>query len=382
MLRRTERLAAVRNALRTYPVVALHGPRQSGKTTLAREIAKGRDATWFDMENPVDVGRLTAPMDVLRELRGLVVIDEVQRRPELYPILRVLADRPRKPARFLLLGSASPDLVKGVTETLAGRVAHIDLGGFDLREVEPSRCDALWTRGGLPPSFVARTEDASFVWRRNYILNFLRRDVPELGIAIPSSAMERFWTMLAHFHGGIWNAAEFARSMGTSEPTARKYLDILTGAYVARQLQPWHENIGKRQVKAPKVYVRDTGLLHALLLIHDKSELLGHVKRGASWEGFVVEQILSLLGDVAGFFWGTYQGAELDLLVFHRGKRFGFEVKMADAPAFTKSMGIAIEDLKLSRLFVVHHGMQSWKLSEKTEVLSIRDLPARLRNLR
>lgn len=382
MLRRTERLAAIRDALKGYPVVALHGPRQSGKTTLAREIAKGRDTTYFDLENPVDVGRLSAPMDVLQEARGLVVIDEVQRRPDLYPILRVLADRPRKPARFLLLGSASPELVKGVTETLAGRVAHIDLEGFDLREIGAARYDTLWIRGGLPPSFVARSEAASFDWRRNYILNLLRRDIPELGISIPSTALERFWTMLAHFHGGVWNGAEFARSMGTSEPTARRYLDILTGAYVARQLQPWYENLGKRQVKSPKVYVRDSGLLHALLFIRDRAELLGHVKCGASWEGFVVEQILSLAGDSGGYFWGTNQGAELDLFLIRHGKRFGFEVKMADAPGLTKSMAIAIEDLKLSRLFIIHHGTKSWRLAPPVEVVSIRDLPALLSGLR
>ncbi len=382
MLRRTERLAAVRAALRRYPVVALHGPRQSGKTTLARALAKGRAGLYLDLEDPADLARLAYPMGTLRDARGLVIIDEIQRLPSLFPILRVLADRPRPPARFLVLGSASPDLVKGTSETLAGRVAHLDLGGFDLVEAGPSRADALWSRGGLPKSLLARSDEESFAWRRNYVLDFLRRDVPQLGITIPATALERFWTMLAHFHGGVWNGAEFARSLGTSEPTARKYLDLLTGAYVARQLQPWHENIGKRQVKSPKVYVRDSGLLHALLSVHNRHELLGHVKCGGSWEGFVVEQVLALLGYPDAFFWATHQGAELDLLVFHRGKRYGFEMKVADAPAFTKSMGIAIENLKLSRLFIVHPGTKSWGLAAPCEVVSLRDLPARVRALR
>jgi predicted AAA+ superfamily ATPase len=321
-------------------------------------------------------------MNTLRAAKGLVVIDEVQRRPDLYPILRVLADRPRKPARFLLLGSASPDLVKGVTETLAGRIAHVDLGGFDLREVSTDRTERLWSRGGLPPSFLAASSRASFEWRRQYVLNFLRRDIPQLGITIPAAVLERFWTMLAHYHGGIWNGAEFARSLGTSEPTARRYLDLLTEAYVARQLQPWYENIGKRQIRSPKVYVRDTGLLHALLMIPDEAGLAANIKRGASWEGFVIEQVLSLLRDTPAFFWATHQGAELDLMVIHRGHRIGFEVKLADAPGFTRSMGIAIEDLKLSRLYVVHHGTRSWKLQGNAEVVSIRDLPALLRNLK
>ena len=305
----------------------------------------------------------------------------MQRRPDLFPVLRVLADRPRTPARFLLLGSAAPEIVRGISETLAGRVAHLDLQGFDLREIDVARTDTLWLRGGLPRSFLARSDAASFAWRRSYVQDFLRRDIPSLGIAIPPAALERFWTMLAHFHGNIWNGAEFARSLGASEPTARRYLDLLTGAYVVRQLQPWHENLGKRQVKSPKVYVRDSGLLHALLSIIDGRALGGHVKYGASWEGFVVEQILSILGDTGGYFWGTYQGAELDLLVLRHGKRIGFEVKVADAPSLTKSMAIAIEDLKLAKLFVVHHGDKSWRLSPTVEVTSIRDLRARLRTI-
>lgn len=381
MIRRSARLEEIRSALKTYPVVALHGPRQSGKTTLAREVAQGRSATVFDLENPADDARLTSPMDALGAARGLVVVDEVQRRPDLYPVLRVLADRPRKPARFLLLGSASPDLVRGVSETLAGRVAHVDMGGFDLAEIGTPRADDLWVRGGLPRSLLARSGEESFRWRENYILDFLRRDIPQLGLTIPAAALGRFWTMLAHFHGGLWGAAEFARSLGTSEPTARRYLDLLTGAWVARQVQPWHENISKRQVKSPKVYVRDCGLLHALLGVRDGHELRGHPKCGASWEGFVIEQILSILRLPDAFFWRTQQGAELDLLVFTRGKRIGFEMKLADAPAFTRSMGIAIEDLGLDRLFVVHHGEKSWKLQAPVEVLSIRDLPALLDEL-
>lgn len=371
----------MRAALRRVPIVSILGPRQSGKTTLARAIARSRRAVAFDLERPSDVARLAAPMVALEPLRGLVVIDEVQRLPSLFEVLRVLADRPRTPARFLILGSADPRLVKGVSESLAGRVHHVDVAGFDLSEVGVERYRRLWLRGGLPRSFLARSDADSLAWRHDYVRDFLQRDLRELGVSIPSATLSRFWNMAAHFHGGIWNAAEFARSLGASENTARHYLDLLSGAWAIRQLVPWFENMGKRQVRSPKVYVRDPGLLHALLDLETHDRLMGHQKSGASWEGFAIEQVLALLGARDAYFWGTHQGAELDLLVMRGGRRYGFEMKLADAPTLTKSMRIATHDLGLSRLFVVCPGTQSYPLDETAEVVAIRDLPTRLARL-
>lgn len=375
MLRRAGYLLSVRQALARTPIASLLGPRQVGKTTLARAVASGRRSTFFDLENPADVARLSAPMRALEPLRGLVVIDEVQRMPQLFEILRVLADRPRTPAKFLILGSADPRLVRGVSESLAGRVSHIDVGGFDLAEIETSRFERLWIRGGFPRSFLSKSDSTSLAWRRDYVRDFLQRDLSELGVTIPAATLGRFWNMVAHFHGGVWNSAEFARSLGASENTARRYLDVLTGAGAVRSLQPWFENLSKRQVRSPKVYIRDAGLLHALLDIESSQQLMGHPKAGASWEGFAIEQVLALLRARDAYFWGTHQGAELDLLVTRAGKRYGFEMKLSDAPVATKSMRIALEDLKLARLFVVYPGRQSYALDERIEVLSILDLP-------
>jgi predicted AAA+ superfamily ATPase len=372
----------VRRALARSPIVSILGPRQVGKTTLARAFAQGPRVTVFDLENPADFARLSAPMRALEPLRGLVIIDEIQRLPKLFEVLRVLADRPRTPARFMILGSADPRLVRGVSESLAGRVSHIDVGGFDLREVGARHFARLWLRGGFPRSFLAKSDSASLSWRRDYMRDFLQRDLSELGVTIPAATLGRFWNMVAHYHGGIWNAAEFARSLGTSENTARRYLDILSGAWTVRVLQPWFENMGKRQLRSPKVYVRDTGLLHALLDLETHHQLTGHPKAGASWEGFVIEQVLTLLGVREAYFWGTHQGAELDLFVVRGGKRYGFEMKMSDAPAASKSMRIAIDDLKLNRLFVLYPGRQSYSLDRDIEVLSILDMPSRLADLK
>lgn|ERR1017187_575510 len=372
----------VREALARGPIASLLGPRQVGKTTLARAVARGRNATFFDLENPADLARLSAPMQALEALRGLVVIDEIQRLPKLFEILRVLADRPRTPAKFLILGSADPRLVRGISESLAGRVSHVDVGGFDLAEVGTSRWSRLWLRGGLPRSFLGPSDRASLAWRRDYVRDFLQRDLSELGVTIPAATLGRFWNMVAHFHGGIWNAAEFARSLGTSENTARHYLDILTGAWAVRALQPWFENLGKRQVRSPKVYIRDSGLLHALLDLETHPQLMGHLKSGASWEGFAIEQILALLHAREAYFWRTQQGAELDLLLMHGGKRYGFEMKMSDAPTATKSMRIALADLKLAQLFVVYPGHDSYALDDNIHVVSIQDLPKNLTALK
>jgi predicted AAA+ superfamily ATPase len=320
-------------------------------------------------------------MQALEPLRGLVVIDEIQRIPQLFEILRVLADRPRKPAKFLILGSADPRLVRGVSESLAGRVSHVDVGGFDLSEAGASRFARLWLRGSFPRSFLARSDGASIAWRHDYVRDFLQRDLSELGVTIPAATLGRFWNMVAHFHGGIWNAADFARSLGVSENTARHYLDVLSGAWAVRVLQPWFENIGKRQVRSPKVYVRDVGLLHALLDLETRDELLGHPKAGSSWEGFAVEQIMALTRARETYFWSTHQGAEVDLLVMRGGKRYGFEMKLSDAPTATKSMRIALEDLNLTRLFVVYPGRDSYSLDERIEVLAVSELPSRLARL-
>jgi len=382
VVERASYLAQAKNALSHSPVVSLLGPRQVGKTTLARQLARGRRATRFDLEDPTDLARLSAPMLTLEPLRGLVVIDEVQRLPRLFEVLRVLADRPRRPAKFLILGSADPRLVRGVSESMAGRVSHIDVTGFDLTEVGSDKFIRLWQRGGLPRSFLGRTDRISSDWRRDYVRDFLQRDLSELGVTIPAATLRRFWNMVAHFHGGIWNAADFARALGASENTARHYLDILAGAWAVRVLQPWFENLGKRQLKSPKVYIRDSGVLHALLSLTDHEQLRGHPKAGASWEGFVIEQILAISKVPEAYFWATHQGAELDLMIVQGGKRYGFEMKLADAPTVTKSMRIALMDLQLSGLFIVYPGAKSYPLGDDIEVLSILDLPARLASLK
>jgi len=382
MMRRTAYLSLVRQALKRSPIVSLLGPRQSGKTTLAHALAGDRRVTFFDLESPGDLARLSVPMQALEPLRGLVVIDEIQRLPKLFEILRVLADRPRTPARFLILGSADPRLVRGVSESLAGRVAHVDVAGFNLTEVGPRRFERLWFRGAFPRSFLAKSERASLAWRRDYVRDFLQRDLSELGVTIPAATLGRFWNMIAHFHGGIWNAAEFARSLGTSENTARHYLDVLSGAWAVRQLQPWFENLGKRQIRSPKIYIQDAGLLHALLDLENYDQLMGHPKAGASWEGFAIDQVLTILRARDAYFWGTHQGAELDLMITRGGKRYGFEMKMSDAPTATKSMRIALADLRLERLFVIYPGRDSYPLDQRTEVVSILDLPSRLAALK
>jgi predicted AAA+ superfamily ATPase len=368
-------ISQIDRTLNIHPIAALLGPRQCGKTTVARMFAQRQPSTYFDLEDPVDVRRLSAPMTVLQGLSGLVIIDEVQRRPDLFPLLRVLADRPHNPAQFLLLGSASPQLVQGVSESLAGRIGFVDLSGFDLTEVGTSERDCLWLRGGFPRSFLAADDAASMVWRQDFVRTFLERDIPQLGITIPAETLRRFWTMVAHYHGQVWNAAEFARSLGTSEPTARRYLDILSGAYMVRVLPPWFENISKRQVKSPKVYVRDSGILLALLQLSTMADLQSHPKVGASWEGFAIEQIIRLLQTRDAYYWATYGGAELDLLVRIGDKHYGFEFKYADAPGTTRSMRIALEDLSLEYLWVIYPGGQEYALDDRISVVPVDSIP-------
>lgn len=379
MVPRPEALERIRRTFRVHPIAALLGPRQCGKTTLARHLAKGeRRSAVFDLENPIDRQRLSNPMRALGELEGLVVIDEIQRQPELFEVLRVLVDRPGASTRFLVLGSASPRLVSGVSETLAGRVGTIDLSGFSLDEVGAAELDRLWLRGGFPRSFLAPDEEASFAWREAFVRTFLERDIPQLGITIPAESLRRFWTMIAHSHGQVWNASGIGRSLGVSDHTVRRYLDILAGAFMLRVLPPWHENVKKRQVKAPKVYLRDSGLLHVLLRLRTRHDLLGHPKLGASWEGFALEQVLTALETRDAYFWKTHAGPELDLLVMDRGRRFGFELKHSEAPRVTSSMRSAVETLGLSRLWIVVPNGPSWEVDEQVAVLPLAEVSAAL----
>ena len=374
MIPRSDYTTAVDRALRRSPITVLLGPRQCGKTTLASQIAAVRESHYFDLEAPSDRRRLENPELLLESTQGLVILDEIQRMPHLFEVLRVMVDRPDHRCRYLLLGSASPDLVKGVSESLAGRAEFVELAGFDLSEVGYDLANRLWLRGGFPRSFLASYDDDSVAWREGFIRTFLERDIPQLGITIPAVAMRRFWTMLAHWHGQIWNASEFGRSMGLTDKTVRSYLDILTGTYVVRQLQPWYENLKKRQVKSPKVYLCDSGLLHRLLEINSERSLLGHPRLGASWEGFALEQVLQQVRPAEAYFWATHGGAELDLLFFARGKRFGVEFKFSDSPRITRSQHIALADLSLSHVWVVHPGHNAYPVHEQITVLPLQEI--------
>lgn len=371
----------VEQALTRNPVVSLIGPRQCGKTTLARAIGKAQQATFFDLEHPVDATRLEQPLTALEHLQGLVVIDEAQLQPALFPVLRVLADRHPLSARFLLLGSASPDLASNISESLAGRIHFVHMSGFNLSEVGSEQWRQLWHRGGFPRSFLADTDEDSFKWREDFIATFLERDLRRLGVMVAPESLRRLWMMVAHYHGQVAKFSEIGRSLGENHTTVRRHLDILTGALVLRQLQPWHENTGKRQVKSPKIYVRDSGILHTLLGLPNAATIESHPKLGSSWEGFVIEHIIQAFGERNCMFWATQAGAELDLLVFHKGKRYGFEIKYADAPRTTKSMRVAIETLGLNNLFAVYPGGASYVIDESIEALAIGELEAKLHSL-
>jgi predicted AAA+ superfamily ATPase len=352
-------------SLKVNPIVALLGARQVGKTTLAREIAKTHKRVhFFDMEDPVDMVRLENPKSALKDLKGLIIIDEIQRRPEIFPYLRVLADRPKTPARFLILGSSSPHLIKNSSETLAGRISFIEVTPFHLGEVE--ELQKLHIRGGYPKSYLARSISESVQWRKDYISTFVERDLLNLGISVPPTNIRRFWNMMAHYHGQTWNGQEIGGSLGLSAPTAKRYLDILEGTFVIRQLKPWFANLSKRQVKSPKIYIRDSGLLHSFLGIQTQSELLGHPKAGASWEGFGIESIIKKYkaSNDECYFWATHNEAELDLLITTGTKRIGFEFKFGDAPKLTKSGSIAFKDLALSELHYVYPGKTEYKIDK------------------
>jgi predicted AAA+ superfamily ATPase len=386
MIERQREIETIQDLLRRHPVVGIIGARQVGKTTLARSlVAKNRGpSSYFDLESPEDLARLADPMLALKDLKGLVVIDEIQRHPDLFQVLRVLVDRPGSTTHFLVLGSASPDLLRQSSETLAGRIFYHELGGFSLDEVGIESLMPLWLRGGFPRSYLARTNANSDEWRRGFIRTFLERDLPQLGITIRSTTMRRFWTMLTHYHGQIWNASEFARSFGVADTTVRNYLDLLTSALVTRQLLPWHENISKRQVRAPKIYLTDSGMLHTLLGLKTLIELERHPKVGASWEGFVLEQIIRRLGAKGEecFFWATHGGAELDLLVFRGQQRLGFEIKRTTSPKITPSMRSALSDLRLRSLDVIHAGESTFPMDKKIRAVALSRLLEDLKPLR
>jgi len=374
MVKRRELLKRLHLTLKRSRVVALVGPRQCGKTTIARDLVDSESPNYFDLEDPPILSRLDEPMSALRGLEGLVVIDEVQRRPDLFPILRVLADRRPLPARFLVLGSASPGFLRQASESLAGRIETISMSGFSLAELGVGAQPRHWLRGGFPPSYLAHSEADSLAWRKSFMQAFLERDLPQWGIVAPALSLLRFWAMLAHYHGQVWNAADPARSLGVSEPTTRRYLDILSGVFMIRQLQPWHANLKKRQVKAPKIYFRDTGLLHQLLGISSPKDLLTHPKCGASWEGYVIEEAIRAVDPDEAFFWATHNGAEIDLLLRKNGRFFGVECKRADAPKLTPSMRIALADLKLERVSVVFPGRRRYSLADRVSAVPLEDL--------
>lgn len=365
------RVAAV---LERSPGVVLVGPRQVGKTTLARSFVPPGSPNYFDLEDPRVEAQFEAPMTLLEPLRGLIAIDEVQRAPELFKVLRVLMDREGVPAQFLLLGSASPGLLRQSSESLAGRVEVLEIGGFALDEAGPAALDRLWLRGGYPRSFLASADADSRSWREAFIGLYLERDLPQLGVNVPAAAMRRFWSMLAHFNAQVWNAADPARSLGVNETTVRRHLDWLTQTFMVRQLHPWHENLGKRQVKSPKIYFRDSGLLHALLGVEDAAALRLHPRSGASWEAFALEQTLQIAAPDEAWFWATHAGAELDLLMFKHGRRIGVEFKRMDAPRLTPSMRTASADLRLDALYVVYPGDRRYRLADSIEAVPLQAL--------
>lgn len=374
MVPRTSILTELINGLARSRIVVLAGPRQCGKTTLARELIEEDSVNYFDLEDPASLARLDEPMTALRPLNGLVVIDEIQRRPDLFPVLRVLADRRGTPARFLILGSASGTLMRQTSESLAGRMERIVIGGFSLMELGSEAKQRLWLRGGLPPSYLAGSNVDSLAWRKNFIQTLLERDFPQWGVRVAATALQRFWTMVAHYHGQVWNSAEPARALGVSESTTRRYLDLLTDAFMINQLQPYHANLKKRQVKSPKIYVRDSGLLHQLLGIDSMKNLFTHPKVGASWEGFVIEQLLRIEPYDEVFFWATHQGAEIDLILRHGGALYGVECKRTDTPRLTPSIRIALGDLKLKHVFVIYPGVQRFPLTNQVEAVPLQAL--------
>ena len=380
VFQRSEVNAVMRQQLQESRSLALLGARQVGKTTLARAYAAEHHFPYFDLEDPAALAALAQPRGTLASLLdqgATIVIDEVQRHPGLFPVLRSLIDLHQRNAQFLLLGSASPVLLRESGESLAGRLSMMHLGGLSLRELASPDMFALWLRGAYPRAQLAASGRAAFRWLRDYLSLVIERDLPQIGLNVPAPTMQRFWRILAHFHGQNWNAAEPARALGLSEPTVRKYLDFLTGMQLVRQLPPWHENLGKRQVKSPKIYIRDSGLLHYLLGVDTQEGLWLHPRCGASWEGFALEQVLHVAHPDEAYFWGTHAGAELDLLMFKRGLRVGVEFKRTDSPAMTVSMHVALKDLKLDALYVVYPGNLRYLIAQTTSLARVEAMPLR-----
>jgi len=375
---RSKELRVLEARLKDFKVVAILGPRQCGKTTLARQFARPQPpgkVTWFDLENPADLARLDQPMMALESVRGIVILDEIQRRPDIFPVLRVLVDRPES-ARYLVLGSASPDLLRQSSETLAGRITFVELGGFCIDSLPANQVRKLWIRGGFPPAYLARSNQVSFQWRQDFITTFLERDIPNLGIRVPPPRLRRFWMMLSHYHGQVFNSSEVARSLMVSDTATRHYLDVLSQTFVVRQVQPWFYNTRKRLVKRPKIYIRDSGLLHALMNVMSYDDLQSHPRLGASWEGFALEQIIQHLGlrEHEVFFWAVHTGGELDMVFQRRGKLCGVELKFQDAPRTTPSMQSALRELELAHLWVVYPGHESYSLARNITVVPLTEL--------
>jgi len=374
IIERNDYLLKINTLIKNNPVVALIGPRQVGKTTLARDIANEyASVTFFDLENPASLARLQDPLLALQSLKGLIIIDEIQHQPDLFKVLRVLADEPRQKRKFLVLGSASPVLLQQTSESLAGRIAYLEIHGLSLQEVGVAHLETLWLRGTFPRAYLANNQAASIQWRQDFIRTFLERDLPMLGVNIPAITMRRFWMMLAHYHGQTWNASEFSRAFGMSDKSVRHYLDILTSTFVIKQLAPWWENISKRQVKAPKIYLNDSGLLHTLLGLNNKEELESHPKVGASWEGFAMNAVIAQLNALPEeiFYWSTYSGAEIDLVVMRGNQRLGFEFKRTSSPSLTSSLQTACADLNLTKAYIIYMGNDVFPLNDKVTALGL-----------
>jgi hypothetical protein len=363
--------------LRNNPIVAILGPRQCGKTTLSRQLSSqwSKNVTIFDLENPRDAQRLHEPLLALENIEGLIIIDEIQRYPDLFPVLRVLADQNKK-AKFLILGSASRDLIRQSSESLAGRISYAEIGGFSLQLLGASKAEKLWIRGTFPRSFLASSEAASYQWRQDFIATFLERDIPQLGINIPAKSLGRFWKMLAHYHGQIFNASEIGKSLSVSDHTAQRYLDLLSGTFMVRQLRPWYYNTKKRIIKRPKIYFRDSGILHVLFTLEGKKDILLHPKLGASWEGFALEEAIKTarLKEDEAFFWGVHAAAEIDMVFQKKGELYGVEVKYTQAPNLTQSMRSALKELSLKHLWIIYPGKESYPLDRNVTVISLADL--------
>jgi uncharacterized protein len=374
MLKRNQLIDSITTALGRSKIVALLGPRQCGKTTMARGFVDSDSLNYFDLEDPTSLARLENPMLALKDLVGTIVIDEIQRKPGLFTVLRVLADREPLPSRFLILGSASPDLLRQSSESLAGRLEIIEMQGFSLVEAGLGNRNRFWLRGGFPLSFLATTNENSWQWRKNFIQTISERDIPLLGRQIRGSTLLRFWSMISHYHGQIWNSAEPARSLGISESSVRRYLDLLSDIFMIRQLQPWHANLKKRQVKAPKIYFRDTGILHYLLGIRSETDLLKNPKCGASWEGFVLEEVIRAVNPDDAYFWATHNGAEIDLIVFKNGKMTGVECKRLDTPKITPSMNIALADLSLHEIVLIYPGPKTFTMARNIRAVGFDDM--------